>query len=81
MQNTDKERFRKLKEELPFNYAVVLFQRYQRKNKKISKSLIYKVANGERINAIVFNDLLQLANEHQAFLRRYKRFDKRLKYK
>lgn len=81
MQSTDRERFIKLKRELPFNYAAVLFLRYAKKDKKYSKSLIYKVANGERVNVIVFNDLLRLANEHQAFLRRYKRFDKRLNNK
>jgi len=79
MQNTERDRFKKLRSELPFNYATILFQHYRRKNMKISKSLIYKVAYGERINAIVFEDLLQLAIEHQRFLKRYRQFDKRLR--
>ena len=79
MQNTEKEKFKKLRGQLPFNYATMLFNHYKRKKLKISKSLIYKVAYGERINAVVFEDLLQLAIEHQRFLKRYRQFDKRLK--
>jgi hypothetical protein len=78
-QRTDKEIFKRLRSELPFNYATLLFKRYKQKNLKFSKSLIYKVAKGERTNVIIFEDLLQLADEHQTFLKQYSRFDKRVK--
>jgi len=79
MENTDKERFRELRKRLPHRYAEILFRRYQRKKMKISKSLIFKVAYGERTNHYILNDLLQLADEREAVLKRFSKIEKRLK--
>ena len=78
MQNIDKEFFTNLRERLPSKYAAILFRRYQQKKVKISRVLIYKVANGERNNARILNDLIRMAEDHEAFLKRVRKFEKRL---
>jgi hypothetical protein len=78
MQNIDSEFFIKLRERLPSKYATILFRRYQQKKFKISRVLIYKVANGSRNNAKILNDLIRMAEEHESFLKRVKKFEKRL---
>jgi hypothetical protein len=78
MQNIDKEFFTNLRERLPSKYAAILFRRYQQKKVKISRVLIYKVANGERNNAKILNDLIRMAEDHEAFLKRVRKFEKRL---
>jgi hypothetical protein len=60
MQNTDKEFFERLLRELPSSYAKILFAQYKKKNMPYGKSIIYKVAYGERENTIILNDLIQL---------------------
>ena len=79
MQSTDKEKIKGIREQLPRDYAELLFQHYKRKKMKISKSLIYKVANGERMNVIIAEDLMELANQRQEFLQRLEVIEKRRK--
>ena len=46
---------------------------------KFSKSLIYKVANGERTNVLIADDLIKLAEQRIEFLRRIEKIENRLK--
>jgi hypothetical protein len=78
MQNIDSEFFIRLRERLPSKYAATLFRHYQQKKMKISKVLIYKVANGSRNNARILDDLIRMAEEHDSFLKRVSKFEKRL---
>ena len=68
-----------LREKLPQRYAEILFKKYRKNGKEYSKSLIYKVARGERRNAIILGDLMNMAEQHQLYLKRVRRFDKRIK--
>jgi len=79
MESIDKENFKRLRKRLPWNYAELLFQRYKQEKLKISKMLIYKVAYGDRNNAKIINDLLQMAEEREAFLKRVSKFERRMR--
>jgi len=78
MQNTDREFFKELRKNLPGTYAMSLFRHYQRQKVKISRSLIIKVAHGERRNVKILGDLMTMAEEHEKIEKRMKKFEKRL---
>jgi len=79
MKETEREFFKSLRERLPSSYAKILISRYKNKNLPYSSSLIYKVAYGERVNAIILNDLLELATQNQLAKKRIEIFRNRLK--
>ena len=79
MQNIDKENYKRLRERLPGNYAELLFQRYKKQNKKVSKSLIYQVAAGDRQNDMILSDLLEMAKKREELAEKVGKITKRLK--
>jgi undecaprenyl pyrophosphate synthase len=74
MNNKEIKNLRKL---LPNNYADILYKKYRKENRKYSKSTIYKVLHGERINQRIMGDLIVLAEKQQQFLKRLAKFEKR----
>jgi hypothetical protein len=79
MQHTQKEIFKAMRKHLPYNYATILFRHYKRKKVQVSKSLIFKVAYGERNNVIILSDLIELATQNREILKRLGKFEKRLR--
>ena len=79
MENTERQRIKNIRKELPGNYAEILFKIYKQRKMKFSKSLIYKVAKGERINAIIADDLIKLAEHRIETIKRIEKIEKRTK--
>jgi len=79
MQNIDKENYKRLRERLPGNYAELLFQRYKKQKRNVSKSLIYKVAAGEKQNDKILSDLLEMAKKREELAEKVGKIEKRIR--